>query len=167
MGLTLAEPKWKIVGKNCVDYVRWMAAQKRYRDSHREEIKIRSTKNNHTRQAIAARARYAENNVEGIRKRRSAYKATPEGKLTNRKYILKKKYGITLDQYNEMLEKQGGLCANCGQTNEGRILCVDHNHKTGAVRELLCNICNWLEGTVEKYGEALVTSILSYRQKHG
>lgn len=53
-------------------------------------------------------------------------------------------YNITLADYDEMLEAQGGKCAICGRTpeEEGRRLSVDHDHKTGQVRGLLCRNCN-------------------------
>jgi len=50
-------------------------------------------------------------------------------------------YGITLDDYEEILDSQGGTCAICGGTELKR-LSVDHDHKTGRVRGLLCNRCN-------------------------
>jgi len=55
---------------------------------------------------------------------------------------LMKNYGITLDEYNKLLEKQGGGCAVCGKSPDSRRLHVDHDHKTGAVRGLLCSGCN-------------------------
>ncbi len=63
---------------------------------------------------------------------------------------LRKKYGISADDYDEILSKQGGVCAICGADNP-RInqpgkktiyLHVDHNHKTNKVRGLLCQPCN-------------------------
>jgi hypothetical protein len=56
----------------------------------------------------------------------------------------KRKYGITLEDYNRMFEEQGGRCAICGthQCATGRALAVDHDHKTGKVRGLLCQACN-------------------------
>ena len=53
---------------------------------------------------------------------------------------LKVNYGITEDQYLELLSLQEGGCAICGKTieEEGRNLAVDHNHKTGEIRGLLC-----------------------------
>ena len=56
---------------------------------------------------------------------------------------LVKTYGITVEQYQEMHERQGGLCAICGQANvRGLSLAVDHCHETGEIRGLLCNPCN-------------------------
>lgn len=63
----------------------------------------------------------------------------------DRKYALKKFFGLTLDQYAAMVVAQSGKCAICGTTKSDRIskyLCVDHNHETGKVRGLLCHNCN-------------------------
>ena len=62
-----------------------------------------------------------------------------------REYYLVRNYGITLDDYNLMFENQGGVCAICGckpEDSKNRILHVDHCHKTGKVRGLLCSTCN-------------------------
>ncbi len=58
---------------------------------------------------------------------------------------LKNKYGLTLDRYAEMLAGQGGKCAICKGNQRGngtRNFAIDHDHKTGAVRGLLCDRCN-------------------------
>ena len=58
-------------------------------------------------------------------------------------YLLRT-YGIDLGRYNEILEKQGGGCKICAKTpeEEGKALAVDHDHKTGEVRGILCSYCN-------------------------
>jgi len=57
---------------------------------------------------------------------------------------LQSKYGISLVDYDEMLEAQGRGCAICGKTPEaeGRQLAVDHDHETDEIRGLLCSRCN-------------------------
>ena len=62
-----------------------------------------------------------------------------------RDWHLRKKYGITADEYDLMAEAQGHTCATCdthADDNLHNILYVDHNHKTGEVRGLLCQGCN-------------------------
>jgi hypothetical protein len=54
---------------------------------------------------------------------------------------LQRLYGITEAQYNEMVKKQDGKCKICGATSRNR-LNIDHCHKTGKVRGLLCWNCN-------------------------
>lgn len=60
------------------------------------------------------------------------------------------KYGITIDDYNQLLEQQHGYCRLCSkhQSEFKRRLDVDHNHKTGKIRGLVCNGCN---RTIGKY----------------
>ena len=63
---------------------------------------------------------------------------------SQRRTNLKRYYGITPEQYDEMLEEQGGRCACCGTDNpggKGRFH-VDHCHDSNEVRGLLCNDCN-------------------------
>ena len=61
---------------------------------------------------------------------------------------LRDKYGITIEAYNDLLARQGGKCAICGQSEatihsgHPRLMAVDHDHDTGAIRGLLCNNCN-------------------------
>jgi hypothetical protein len=51
-------------------------------------------------------------------------------------------YGITLEEYAAKQMAQGGGCALCGGVHKKRWLHVDHDHKTGKVRGLLCIRCN-------------------------
>ena len=62
----------------------------------------------------------------------------------NRDKYLKKKYGISVYQYNKLLKQQKRCCAICGKNQKGerRNFAVDHCHKTGIVRGILCNYCN-------------------------
>jgi hypothetical protein len=57
---------------------------------------------------------------------------------------LQRTYGITLAQYDDMLDAQGGRCAICPRPAESMPtrLHVDHDHKTGLIRGLLCWWCN-------------------------
>lgn len=62
-----------------------------------------------------------------------------------RKGALKANYGLTPEQWDEMFESQGGVCASCGEApkpDAKRRFHVDHNHTTGAVRGILCHSCN-------------------------
>lgn len=56
---------------------------------------------------------------------------------------LKARYGITLEQWMKLFELQDGVCAICKQPEtKAQSLSVDHCHKTGKIRALLCNSCN-------------------------
>ena len=64
--------------------------------------------------------------------------------LDKRDVVIRNQYGITLDEYNTMLQEQDYKCAICGNEDEveGRRLAIDHCHDTGHVRGLLCGKCN-------------------------
>lgn len=95
-----------------------LAAGSAYKKAHRPRInKLRRLKREHS-------AEYRER--ERVRNARSH---------------LKFKYGMTWEDYNELLARQGGACAICREKSD-KMLCVDHCHETGAVRGLLCPICN-------------------------
>lgn len=86
-----------------------------------------------------------------------------------RKYNLPAKYGITAAQFAEKLLSQGGKCACCGIQFkvEGRKAdrpCVDHNHDTGEVRDLLCGRCNLAAGNVNDSSER-AKQLVSYLEK--
>ena len=77
-------------------------------------------------------------------KHREKYNETArlKRKLEKERYlntILKYKYNITIYDYKTMLLAQNNKCAICSETDK---LCVDHCHKTGKVRGLLCKKCN-------------------------
>jgi len=61
---------------------------------------------------------------------------------------LLRKFGLTIEQYEGMKEKQQNKCAICGSssTGNGKDWCVDHSHTTNKVRGLLCNSCNLIIG---------------------
>ena len=87
---------------------------------------------------------------------------TKRGKEVQRKSGFKSDYNITLEQYDKMFEDQNGVCMICGDINKnGRRLCVDHNHKTGKVRALLCDHCNILLGFA-KENVTILHSMVNY-----
>lgn len=94
------------------------------------------------------------------------YRKTKKGKLTNRKARLKDRFGLTLKEYDQMFEAQGGVCAICGkkETAKNRYglkhLAVDHNHETKQVRGLLCDKCNLVIGWAKDDKERLLKAAL-------
>lgn len=80
---------------------------------------------------------------------------------------LKRNYGITLAEHRQMFENQGGLCAICKKEGDGKWkkLCVDHDHKTGKVRQLLCRNCNMVLGQVDDNIQNL-QNMIEYLNKH-
>jgi len=89
-------------------------------------------------------------------KRRVSYAANG-GKDTPYEQLIKREYGITLDQYNDLLRRQAHRCAVCRRPETARSkstgaphrLSVDHDHVTGKVRGLLCKRCNILVWALE------------------
>ena len=73
-------------------------------------------------------------------KKKSAESRTRLGKEYKRNYNIKYNYGVTLEEINKFDQ----CCNICGSKEEGRgfNMNVDHDHKTGKVRGLLCNSCN-------------------------
>ena len=62
----------------------------------------------------------------------------------------KLKYGMSLEDYEQLLADQGGVCKICGGNRQPqKALGVDHDHTTGAVRGLLCGKCNSALGFME------------------
>jgi len=72
-------------------------------------------------------------------------------KEQNKESYLRSVYGISLETYNNMWERQEGCCAICRkhQTRFKKALAVDHNHATGGVRGLLCSACNTALGLMQ------------------
>lgn len=67
-----------------------------------------------------------------------------------RKHLLKKKYGLSEDAFNEILVSQNSKCACCGDLLESRKTShVDHDHVFGHVRGIVCSCCNTAEGQMK------------------
>lgn len=81
---------------------------------------------------------------------------------------LKKNYSLTIDDFNKMYKSQNGLCAICrssmklsGTKNR---TCVDHDHITNKIRDLLCSHCNFALGHVKEQKDIL-QSMINYLDK--
>lgn len=77
------------------------------------------------------------------------------------------RYGLTPDGFDQLLAAQNGMCAICNTTRLGsRNLCIDHNHKTGKIRGLLCVACNMAIGYM-KDNPARLKAAADYLSSHG
>lgn len=85
-----------------------------------------------------------------------------------RNATLKAKYGITHDQYIALFRKQGNKCAVCGRTKSGGngYMAVDHDHRTGKVRGILCQPCNTSIGKMNEDPQ-LLRKLANYVEKGG
>jgi 5-methylcytosine-specific restriction endonuclease McrA len=142
------------------------------RDGHRNDCKACN---------LAAKARRYRANPEPAKERvrawqaqnadrvadyRRRYNAKPERKAQNRRSHLKRKYGITPEQYDQMLAAQGGGCAICERPpREDIALHIDHDHETGTIRLLLCFPCNNLLGDAGD-DPALLEKATAYLRSH-
>ena len=114
---------------------------------------------------------YKDGRCSFCKKCYSQYHKSPIGREKQRSNRLKKRFNITLEQYDKMLEEQNGVCAIC-KSLETKILwgavirlSVDHDHKTGKVRGLLCDRCNRALGTVNDDANLLKKLIKYLRLK--
>jgi len=119
-------------------YIYYKEYKLKYYQEHREEYLKRSKERNEKIKSL------------GIKIKRTEYKKRPStDPNSDKNRRLKQKFGITLEQYEEILSKQNGLCAICSSTEKtGKRLAVDHCHKTGKVRGILCMKCNTSLGKI-------------------
>lgn len=94
----------------------------------------------------AARRRteqWRRENPERYAANQKAFVASGGKRVADRRSHLKRKYGITIEEYDAMLQAQGGGCFICGRPpRDDSSLHVDHDHSTGKVRGILCFCCN-------------------------
>lgn len=93
---------------------------------------------------------------------RKRFYDSEKGIESSRRAHLKRVFGISLEEYNEMSKKQNHLCAICGESENcyrNKVLSVDHCHKTGRIRGLLCSTCNRALGFLKDNKEILNNAI--------
>lgn len=121
--------------------------EKGCRDGHRPECK--------TCNLAARKAKYQENPTKEIERVKQWQRRNPErvadyqrryraeNKMAIREGHLRRKFAMTIEDYEAMLVAQGGACAICLEPpNAGESLHVDHHEGRGGVRGILCVRCN-------------------------
>lgn len=105
---------------------------------------------NHRQHCIKRNKEYQITKKDMIAKRKKKqYDNNGNGLKKSRIKELKYKYGISLEEYDILFQKQNGVCAICGKNKKEQrgkrndCLSIDHDHKTGKIRGLLCSTCNW------------------------
>jgi hypothetical protein len=151
--------EWKTLGTNKKEYERL------YREANQERRRERNRANYAAKKEkyrAKQRAWWVANKEKALRASKAWRKTNPtKVKRHKRAANLKKKYSITLAQYEVMQESQRGLCAICNrpETNTYRgkpiALSVDHCATTGKVRGLLCADCNTSIGKFDHSPERL------------
>mgnify|MGYP001496370973 CR=1 FL=1 len=128
-------------------------------------LKTKSNYRKRKRKYLSAMSmEYYKNNKDVILQQyRDKYKNNDEWRNRKKNTQLIKEYGITLDDYNNLLEKQNYKCAICGRNFKDAIkgLYIDHNHETGKIRGLLCLQCNSAIGMLNENINTL-TKAISY-----
>ena len=112
---------------------------RKWRLSHPENIRRYGEGNKEKRKPWSKK--YREANRDKYRKWMSEWRSDNPVRTREieEKATLKKRYGVTPEDYGRMLEKQGGCCEICGRpsTDYKRSLSIDHDHLTGNIRGLL------------------------------
>ena len=94
----------------------------------------------------------------------------PANKARYAKYArrtnLKRYYGISEDEYEQILKDQDFVCAICNEPSE-KTLAIDHDHNTGRIRGLLCHRCNTGIGLFNDNPDTMDRAISYLRAQHG
>ncbi|MDE1839856.1 MAG: endonuclease VII domain-containing protein [Thaumarchaeota archaeon] len=149
-------PKWNEPGYSTARVHKWREenpekaehSQKRYYRKNKATILARG------------KGRYKKAPKKVI-KRSAKWREKNYDRMRDRTY--QRKYGITLEQYNKMLEKQGGVCVLCKKPPVSMRLAVDHCHRDKRVRGLACFRCNkYLIGRWKKEHAAILRLAADY-----
>ena len=113
---------------------------------------------------------YRKTHYKKIRESSAEYYIKNKERINKRDRVnhLKRKYGVTQEWYDEQLTLQDGGCKICGTKDPGKGLKhfhVDHSHKTGKVRGLLCHSCNTGLGFF-KEDVKLIEKAIEYVNRH-
>ena len=110
----------------------------------------------------------------GSTRAREYFRDKHESPLSRRKRYLKKKYNLSIEDYEKMMEAQNGVCLICFTPPKGNYLYIDHDHKCcdgyiscgECIRGLLCNDCNRGIGLL-KESDAVIARALEYLRGAG
>jgi hypothetical protein len=108
------------------------------------------------RPAIERALQWQRDNPERHQAKQREYAESGKKKIADRKSHLKRTYGLTLEDFDAMLAAQGGGCAICGKPNVDHI---DHDHRSGRVRGILCFGCNVAIGQMDDDPDRLITAM--------
>lgn len=121
------------------------------RDGHRGECKscfreLAKARYDSAR-AVERTEKWRKANPERYADYRREYQSRPERKRAMRDLYYRRTFGISADEFDELLEEQGGGCAICGKPpDRAGGMHLDHDHETGVIRGILCQPCNHAVG---------------------
>jgi len=114
-----------------------------YKDKNKEREYQKIYKQTHPEIIDRIQKKYTETHRKEINARSNLY--SHNHRKQKKENELKRRYGLSITEYNNLLLSQDNRCAICGQfldlTNP-RDICIDHNHQTGVIRGILCHKCN-------------------------
>jgi hypothetical protein len=142
--------------------------RKKYYLANKEQVDQHNRKWNRDNKESHAQynREYYQANKEHIVQQTKAYAQTPIGREGARKRARKHTYGLTHDAFLVMLQSQDGRCAICEKVfTDGVPPHLDHCHKTGSVRGILCQHCNSGIGFL-KDSPDIVSRALAYLNKY-
>jgi uncharacterized protein YlaI len=94
------------------------------------------------------------------------YRNKKKRNLYSKKYNIEKTYGISFSEYESLIKFQNSKCAICDKDlQDGKQTHVDHDHKTNAIRGILCSKCNTGLGLFNDSTDILKSAIM-YITKH-
>jgi hypothetical protein len=147
-----------------------LARRKKYYLAHKsQELKKRHIRYMKKKEEIKAKKNaWYRKNRKRLRKSARLYQKRYPAAVRGAQ--LKYMYGITIDEYNNLLNKQHNRCAICGMTNMAskklyhKYLSVDHCHITNMIRGLLCDDCNNGLGRFKDSANLLSKALLYLRK---
>jgi hypothetical protein len=139
---------------------------KEYYDKNREK-RIRYTKeweDRNIEHVNAYRINFRKNNREKLRAQSKEYRKTHKQEERNRS--IKRFHGLSPEEYESILNSQGGVCAICQKDQwNSKGPNVDHDHLTGNIRGILCNGCNTALGLIKENSDTAI-AMAEYIKKH-
>ena len=140
---------------------------KRWREAHKEEVIAKARAKyaaNPTKKKNSAK-KWGRSHPDKVKAAHEARRArNPKRWIADhRRYVLKHRYGLAEGVFDELLAKQNGRCALCCAPMDKP--CIDHDHVTGSMRELLCHKCNRGLGHFND-DPSLLRSAIAYLEKH-
>ena len=139
-----------------------MPRKKKYSNPKEAQAVWRANNKEHIREYAREYDKKRRATDEEFRERRNKHSSKSNKKRAEdikAKHRLKN-YGVTPEKYKQLLKECAGVCLIC-EKEDKTDLSIDHNHKTGQVRGLLCRSCNLMVGNLEKYAP-LIGKMLDY-----